>query len=176
MKQQLLSILTKLGQMEKVNQSDVDKGLQQLAKTDSYVRDENPAEHFCVFCVPIVPSKRLIFMGNHIKAKGWIPPGGHMDSGETTMQTLKREFEEELQYKITFEVTELFDFTVTNVTNPERECKIHLDFWYLVHLASPEEFLYDVGEFTDAGWMTFEEAAEKALDKYKPTLEKLRER
>ncbi len=175
LRDQLISTLTKLKGMPNTDKTMIDIGFQQLNKTDTYTRDENAYEHFCVFTVPIVPSKRLIYMGHHIKANDWIPPGGHIDPGENPMQTVKREFDEELKYKITFEVVELFDFSVHNVEKAGRDCKIHLDVWYLVHLASPEDFLYDTGEFHDAGWMSYEEAAEKAMDMIKPIIEKIRD-
>lgn len=176
MKTQLLSVLNKLQTMPDVDQAMVQIGLQQLEKTAGYTRDENPSEHFCVFFVPIVPSKRLVYIGHHIKANGWMPPGGHMDPGESPSKTLRREFEEELQHKLTFEVTELFNFTVVDVSDAGRECKKHLDFWYLVHLATPEDFIFDPGEFHDAGWVTYEEAIEKVMDKHKSTLIRLRDR
>ncbi len=174
LRDQLASTLTKLKGMPNTDKEMIEIGFQQLEKTDRYVRDENPYEHFCTFTVPIVPSKRLVYMGHHKKADAWMPPGGHIDPGENPIQTVKREFEEELQYKITFEVVELFDFSVYNVTKEGRDCKIHLDIWYLIHLAHPEEFLYDAGEFHDAGWMTYEEAAEKGMDMIKKIMERIR--
>lgn len=176
MKQQLQATLNKLQTISGVDQTMVEMGLLQLDSTDKYTRDTNPDEHFNVFVVPIVPSKRLIYMGHHVKADAWMPPGGHIDEGETPMKALKREFEEELGFKITFEVTELFDFTIAKVQNERTPCKRHFDFWYLVHMAAPEEFLFDTREFHDAGWMSYEEAVEKGIDDIKHVLSRLRDR
>lgn len=150
------------------NKKFVDKTILQLflkrLKTGKLTRNLNSEDHFCTFIVPFDPKTKQIFIGHHINADQWIPPGGHIEVNELPIKTVKREFEEELGVKITDKQIELFDLGITDVQGKKRSCKIHYDFWYLVY--TPKlNFQYDKKEFYQARWLTMENAIKKVSHK-----------
>ena len=96
-------------------------------------------------------------MGHHKKADMWIPPGGHIDKGETPEQTVRREWKEELGRELKNEKIVLFDISIIPIENPNQSCVQHFDFWQLV-LCNRDNFNFDKREFYDARWLSTEEA------------------
>lgn len=176
MKNQYLEIvktLKKLPYIEPKSVRDLELFMQ---STTAYTREENPDEHICAFFIPVVKDKRMVFVGHHKKADDWIPPGGHVDKGEVPLQTVIREMEEELQYKITDEEVVLFDCANKSIMKPHTPCKRHYDLVYVVYLPELVDFTYDPGEFYDAKWLSFEEAAAKTTTAaFKPMMEHVRD-
>ena len=85
-------------------------------------------------------------------------PGGHVDLGESLIQTLNREIAEELgaNRKISAEI-EPFLLTVTTIDNSNQLCKEHLDSWYRFE-TDPSELRVDLTEFHETRWVTPGEA------------------
>lgn len=168
-KQEILSLKSNPG----VNQLILKKFLKRLKDNPNLVRDNNISDHFCTFFVPFDLTSKAIFLGNHLKAGGWIPPGGHIDLNELSLECVKREFFEELEYKLTDEKIKLFDLSIIHLNNPKHNCKVHYDFWYLVYVPKLN-FNYDRKEFSEARWFSAEEAYKKVIYKeYKPALKKI---
>ncbi|OGK09207.1 hypothetical protein A2767_06675 [Candidatus Roizmanbacteria bacterium RIFCSPHIGHO2_01_FULL_35_10] len=151
-------ILT-LKDRKKVNKKILQQFLKRI-KVGKLTRNLNPADHFCTFIVPFDLKSKNIFIGHHINADQWIPPGGHIEEYEQPVNTVKREFEEELGVKITDKQIELFDLGITNVQGKQRSCKIHYDFWYLVFITKLN-FKFDKKEFYKAQWLTIDESIKK---------------
>ncbi|MBI2640979.1 NUDIX hydrolase [Candidatus Roizmanbacteria bacterium] len=147
------------------NRSHVNKEIfQQFLKrlnSGYLIETENPADHYCSFLVPVDTKTKSIFVGHHIDADQWIPPGGHIEEKESPVQTVYREFSEELSYKLTKETVALFDLGIIKITNPERICRIHYDFWYLVSIEKID-FNYNKNEFYQATWLPIDVAIKKA--------------
>lgn len=102
-----------------------------------------------------------------------MPPGGHIQKGETPLDTVLREFKEELRYELNGEKVELFELSVIKVSNPRRRCKIHYDFWYLVYL-DQVNFKYDRKEVYNARWFTIEDALKTITrEEYKSIVRKI---
>ncbi len=155
----------------------IDKKLMKVflnkAKNINFVREESPAEHFCSFFLPIDEELKSVFLGHHLIADDWIPPGGHTQKGEGPRETVIREFKEELDYKINDKQIELFDISIIKTRNAARPCKFHYDFWYLVNIKK-RDFNVDKKEFYKAQWFSIEEAIKKTKrDEYKSVLKKL---
>lgn len=122
--------------------------------------EKNPQSHFCCFTLPIDRITKSIFLVHHIKADDWIPPGGHIDAGETPIQTVRREFAEELEYQITNEPVMLFDLSIKDIDTPKGLCKTHYDLWYAVETVK-KQFRIDKSEFYDAEWFSYDKALQK---------------
>ena len=79
---------------------EVIKTYKKRLKQGFLTRDQNSKSHFCAYFLPVDRKNERIFLTHHKKAKRWISPGGHIDSGESIVDTIVREFYEELGVKI----------------------------------------------------------------------------
>lgn len=130
----------------------------------SLTRDENPATHYCVYFLPFDRSNNKVFIVHHKKSGLWISPGGHIDKGETLLEALNREIEEELGVKGFFkEEQSPFLLTITPIENRVQPCKTHFDVWYLVP-TDGSNFNINPLEFNDTKWMAIEEAEKVVTD------------
>ncbi len=117
-------------------------------------RDENPESHFCAYFIPYNIVTKQIFVVHHKKARLWLFPGGHIDKGESFMDTLNREIEEELgvpnaiKYPI-----KPFHVGITPIENPIQPCKEHLDTCFRFE-SDGSDFEVDPKEFLDFRWAT----------------------
>jgi len=127
-------------------------------------RDENPQSHFCAYFLPYNRDNQKFFLGHHKKANMWIAPGGHIDKGETLLDTVNRELEEELGVRAFFqEAPKPFLLTITPIENKIQICKAHFDIWFLVP-TDGANFLVDPREFHETKWVGEQEAKQLAGD------------
>ena len=153
----------------------VKKFLERIRQGPPYLRDEGLEAHFCTFLAPVNLKERKIFIGHHKKGDSWMPPGGHIDLGENPIDTVGREWYEELGFVMTDEKIELFDISMITIKRPNQKCKIHYDFWHMVH-SDLKLFKYDEREFYKAGWYDIEQACDMVTNPvYKIEFAKLRE-
>jgi 8-oxo-dGTP pyrophosphatase MutT (NUDIX family) len=160
MKNNLLAEINKAVKLPYINQKTVKEFLKKLNSKKGLIRDDDPEYHFCCFCAPINIKNKSMYIGHHIKSGLWFPPGGHMDPGETTFQTVKRETQEELGFKITNEKIDLVNLQLNIINTPGITCKIHYDFWYLIHFDKENDFKYCNEEFYTAGWQKIDKVLE----------------
>jgi len=161
----LVNQINLLRQKSYVDNEVANQFLQRIGSGEKLLQKENPSDHFCSFMVPLNRKTKSIYMGHHIKANLWIPPGGHIEPGETPVQTIKREFLEELGYRLTNNKIELFDLGVTLINNPSRRCKVHYDLWYIVEVKKID-FIFDKAEFYDARWFEIDKAIDMVKNYY----------
>lgn len=118
-----------------------------------YTRDEGAPDHYTAYLVPFHKPTKSIFAGNHKKSGFWIPPGGHIDCGETPVKTAVRECKEELSYEITPHMTSFFNISSIEIHN-RKECTRHLEFWFRIDMPEQIDFNFDRREFYEARWFT----------------------
>jgi 8-oxo-dGTP diphosphatase len=132
-------------------------------------RDENPADHFCVYFAAYDPELPGVFMGEHIKAGLWLFNGGHVDLGEVPAEALRREMDEEWGKGVC--VTRVSSpqlLSITLIDNPARQtCRTHYDIWYFVEV-SQETFAPSrarlAEEFHQCRWLTLADAGQMVTD------------
>ena len=126
----------------------------------THTKKEGNPNHYCSFFLPYDASAGKIYLGHHKKADDWIPPGGHIEPGETPTDAVLREMQEELKVIITKDVLTPFALSVKLINRPESGCMAHYDVWHLVHIPV-QDFYYLKSEYHDAGWFTIQEGAAK---------------
>lgn len=146
--------------LEKKVDSDIIASFLKKIDSKKVNKEDNLTEHFCSFILPIDLENKKIYLGHHIKANLWIPPGGHIKKGELPVKTVSREITEELSYKITNDKIELFDLSITDVRAPNKPCSFHYDFWFAV-FTGKKTFEFIKKEFYNANWFDFSKAIEK---------------
>lgn len=153
----LISEINKLERLSQVDKKTLTAFKDRIDEGEPYTKPQNKTSHFCALFIPLYLEKGLVYIGDHIKAKIWSPPGGHLDLGEGPVDTVKREFKEELSYELTNEDIELFDANVT-VCIPTGICRLHFDFFYLVYMRDRINFKFDTHEYKDADWFSLEDS------------------
>lgn len=167
----ILQTVLSLNRNLNIDQKTIKIFLNRIKRNSKLLKSEGVDDHFCVGVLVINKEERKIFVGHHIKSDHWMGAGGHMEAGESPLQTVIRECEEEIGLKVT-EAT-LFDLTHFDDVN-RKSCKEHYDFFYKVELSSTPDLKADRGEFHEAGWYTFDEVLKKKLlPKYRASLLKL---
>lgn len=142
-----------------------------LKKNNTYLKVDGAPDHFCVGVLVINKKEKKIFVGHHIKSDHWMGAGGHMEEGESPLETVIRECEEELGLVV--DSAKMFDLTHFDDVN-RADCSQHYDFFYRIDLDSLPAFSVDKGEFHESGWFTFDEVLKKKLlPKYRESLLKL---
>ena len=106
--------------------------------------------------------------------ENWDLPGGRVQVGETTLETLIREIHEETGYQSIVDPTP-FDMSLTNIRIPIADREVGLI--YAVYRCEVEAFTPLLSaEHIDFGWFTPQETAQKLLPQCPPTfLEKLQQ-
>lgn len=128
-------------------------------------RDENAASHFCVYFLPYNPETQEFFIVHHKKSGLWLAPGGHIDKGESILQTLNREIAEELGVNDFFpDRPRAFLISITPIENKAQICKEHLDIWFLME-TDGRNFNVDPREFHETRWLSREAARSLITDK-----------
>lgn len=129
-----------------------------IAADSPLLRQDNKTDHVCAFFVPVHQATGSVYLVDHIKAGSWIPPGGHIDEGETPRQTVKREFTEELDFILTDEPVTLVGLTIKHINAVTHPCRVHWDFWFTVGCHEKTDFRYLRDEFHNAAWFPLEKA------------------
>ena len=144
---------------------EVREDFQVLLESGKYIREEDAKKHFSVYFLPYNPKTKQVFIVHHKKSGLWLSPGGHIDSGESPLDTLKREVREELGVDINpDESTEPFFLSTVEIDNQNvPQCRKHYDIWYSVE-TDGNDFKVDPREFLDTRWVTPDEASKLVTD------------
>lgn len=127
-------------------------------------RDEHPRSHFCVYFLPYNVKDGTVLLVHHKKANLWIFPGGHIDEGETLLETLNREIDEELGMKNCFEKRPSpILLSVKEIENTAYSCRVHHDIWHLLP-TDGSAFHVDPAEFYATKWVLIDEAKKIVTD------------
>jgi len=166
---------TVIGFKEKANGGTYEKFLR-FVKTGKLTKEVNKKNHICSFFLPYNRETSLIYLVDHIKAGSWIPPGGHVKLYENPVDTVIREYREELKTSVSKSAVNTFALSIINISKNKHSCKVHYDFWYLVHTPIII-FDYSKKEFNDGRWFGIDEAIKKiTVKKYREIISNLKER
>lgn len=126
----------------------------------THTKTEGNLSHYCSFFLPYDRTHNKIYLCHHKKANDYIPPGGHIEPGETPSDAAVREMKEELKVDIKKSQLEAWNLSVKEINRPELGCMAHYDVWHLVNI-NEQIFEYDHREYHDAGWFNIPEGVSK---------------
>jgi 8-oxo-dGTP diphosphatase len=146
-------IVTRLEPLDETEAGHRAQVLAWLTGTDDIFRRTKPATppmHLVSYVVPVDPADGSILLVDHINARLWLPPGGHVEPDEHPAATAARELTEELGLTTTPAADPLF-LTVTRTVGADAG---HTDvsLWYVVHCGAAEPLSPDAGEFHSVRW------------------------
>lgn len=137
----------------------IDSGapLYRIAKPD------NPPKHLVSYFVLYDEMRNKLMLVDHVKAKLWLPAGGHVEPDEDPRVAVEREVQEELNINADFS-TKFGDkplFVTVTVTKGYGQ---HTDvsLWYVISGDSLEKLIFDEIEMNSYQWYTVDEIV--ALD------------
>jgi 8-oxo-dGTP diphosphatase len=114
------------------------------------VAPNQPNPHL-VSCFPVVDSKAdAILLGKHRKSGLWLPPGGHVETGEHPKQTAQRECLDELRQNAEFLFPTPVFFTITTTVGhlPHED----MSFWYVLTGNAHTVPDFDTSEWISMRW------------------------
>ena len=162
MKNILRNEILKLKNTKRVDQKILASHLEFLEKEKEFTRPQNSFHHFGIYFLPIHRPSNSIFLVHHKKAAQWIPPGEHLEKGETPVEAVIRGCQEELQYSPKKDTVKLFDLSIVGIRNlRSRPCRRHYDIWYLVEVEDKISFMWDRREFHETKWFMVKDAIKK---------------
>jgi 8-oxo-dGTP pyrophosphatase MutT (NUDIX family) len=120
----------------------------------------------CRLAKPATPPKHLvsyiavvdeesILLVDHRNAQLWLPTGGHVEPGEHPRTTVARELEEELGFECPHRVEAPAMITCTETVGATAG-HVDVSLWYVVRAARTQRLSFDLDEFVDARWFSFD--------------------
>ncbi|MCW2943078.1 MAG: hydrolase [Actinomycetia bacterium] len=105
---------------------------------------------------------------DHVKAKAWLMPGGHVDDGEDPRVTVVRELQEELRIGPPFHPS-LGDAPLFLTVTQTRGEHSHTDvtMWFVFAADRDQEITPDPAEFSQVKWFGLDDSS-WAADQFDP--------
>jgi 8-oxo-dGTP diphosphatase len=111
-----------------------------------------PPKHLVSYFA-VVDGREMLLV-DHKSAQLWLPPGGHVESGEHPRETVARELHEELGFVPGHDITEPLMITCTTTVGLASG---HTDvsLWYVVTAARNQRITFDGQEFASVKWFRY---------------------
>lgn len=152
---------------------DVRAALSWLNGTDDVFRRVKPAvpdRHLVSYVVPVDPDSGRVLLGDHLNARLWLPPGGHVEVDEHPAVTARRETAEELGLEPGSRLSDRPVFLSTTVTVGVDFGHTDVSLWFPLTLCPEERLHIDRGEFRSMRWWSREEIRAEAPTTFDPAL------
>lgn len=132
-------------------------------------KPDNPPKHLVSYFVLYDSSNDSIMLIDHVKAKLWLPPGGHVDINEHPRDTVVREAKEELDIDVTFD-TNFGDSPLFVTVTETKHAGSHTDvsLWHIVRGDSSISLNCDSTEINSYKWQTLDQVLETDISKLDP--------
>lgn len=121
-------------------------------------KPDNPPKHLVSYFILYDESADKLILIDHIKAKAWLPAGGHVEPGEDPRMTVAREAAEELgvaaNFSTRFGSNPLF---VTVGATKGHGSHTDVSLWYVIAGDSTAELTHDPEEMHSYKWLTLKE-------------------
>jgi 8-oxo-dGTP diphosphatase len=147
-----------------------------LSRTEDVFRrakPRTPEQHLVSYFLVVDRVGPRVLLVHHIKAGKWLPTGGHVEPGESAVDTVRREVREELGIPARFpswigERPLLLTVTETVGSSDERHTDVSL--WFVLEGNRHQPLSPDAGEFHEIRWWTLEEVFAQDPARFDPHL------
>jgi 8-oxo-dGTP pyrophosphatase MutT (NUDIX family) len=159
--------------LEERHRSDV---LAWLSRTDDVFRrakPRTPRQHLVSYFLLVDRVGPQVLLVDHVKAGKWLPTGGHVEPGESAVDTVRREVREELGIRARFpawigERPLLLSVTETVGSWDERHTDVSL--WFVLEGDRRQPLCPDAGEFHEVRWWSLEQVRAEDPARFDPHL------
>lgn len=175
----LVEGITPFDRLEEQHRSDV---LRWLSRTDDVFRrskPRTPEQHLVSYFLVVDPVGPQVLLVDHIKAGKWLPTGGHVEPGESAVETVRREAREELGIQARFPTwigERPLLVTVTETVGALHERHTDVSLWFVLEGDRNQRLNPDVGEFREVRWWTLEEVLGRDPAGFDPHLGRMLEK
>lgn len=162
--------------LDRQEEADRDHVLRWLGETDDVFRcakPRTPPQHLVSYFLLLDPTGPHVLLVDHRKAGLWLPAGGHVEPGESPVDTVRREVVEELGIAASFPawIGEKACFlTVTETVGEPSARHVDVSLWFVLHGDRRQELTPDPGEFRTVRWWTPREVAAADVAAFDPHL------
>jgi 8-oxo-dGTP diphosphatase len=134
-------------------------------------RPATPSEHLAVYAALLDEESRSVMLVDHVKARAWLLPGGHVDPGEDPRVTVVRELGEELRITPSFHPRlgdAPFFLSVTQTRPPDSHTDVTM--WFVFTTSRDTPIVPDPAEFSAVRWFGLDEPAAWAGEQLDPQM------
>lgn len=133
------------------------------------VKPASPPKHLVSYVVPVDPADGSLLLVDHVNAKLWLPPGGHVEPDEHPAETARREAHEELGVEGEGLAEAPTFLTVTRTVGIDSG-HVDVSLWFTLALGRSRALVPDKGEFRAVRWWSAAELAAADPARFDPHL------
>jgi 8-oxo-dGTP diphosphatase len=126
-------------------------------------KPSTPPRHLAVYAALLDKAAGTLMLVDHVKARAWLMPGGHVDPDEDPRECVVRELVEELRISPDFHPrfgSDPFFLTVTETRPPHTHTDVTM--WFVFSADQEQPIVPDPAEFSQVRWFTMGDSAEWA--------------
>lgn len=141
--------------LETQHKQDVLDWIESGAPLFRITKPDNPPKHLVSYFVLYDDSAGQLMLVDHVKAKAWLPAGGHVEQDEDPHTTVVREVEEELGIVADFSTPYGNNpFFITAGATKGYGSHVDVSLWYVIAGDSTRSLTYDPQEMHGYKWFT----------------------
>lgn len=169
----LVEGITPLDELEQRHRLEVLCWLSSTEDVFRRVKPRTPEQHLVSYFLVVDRVGPHVLLVDHIKAGKWLPTGGHVEPGESPVDTVRREVREELGIQARFPAwigEQPLLLTVTDTVGAAHERHTDVSLWFVLEGHRNQQLTPDAGEFHAVRWWTVDELSESDPEQFDPHL------
>jgi ADP-ribose pyrophosphatase YjhB (NUDIX family) len=129
-----------------------------------------PDRHLVAYFVPIDKQSNKLLLQDHLLAKAWLPPGGHVEVDEDPIDTVKRECQEELGLQATFFGEPKPHFITITQVHDDGASHTDVSLWFMVGATEQDQLTLEKNKFKAVQWWSIADILNSPLENFNPEM------